>query len=172
MSQNQSLPPDVASLLDGILDGVREFLDAGEAIIPTWFLAVREAGYCHPVPIPFRNENQKALAARAVRELIVMMQAAMPLDCVVFICEGWGVTRRNDEQAKRLMESGNIRDEPDVVDILMIIIETYDGAWYAQPEVFKREDRRELGVIELLGDGYTEGRMTNWLPPKPGKSVC
>lgn len=168
MSTNKPLPPDVAALLDGILEGIRSFLDKGETIIPTWFIASREMGAMHPVPVPFRNDRQKDIAARAIRELVSMMQQVTPIDCVAFICEGWGLTTQNDERGQRLRETGNIRDEPDAVDIIMINIETYEGVWAAQPQVFQRDDRRELGPIEIRCFEHFEGRMSNWLPPKPG----
>jgi hypothetical protein len=169
MSQGQPLPVDVAVLLNDILDLVRETLDTGKAIIPTWFVVSRELRGVQAVPVPpFHNDRQKAIAGRMIREMIAMMQTALPIDCVVFICEGWGVTRKNDEAARNLRETGNVRDEPDAVDVIMISIETYDGSWMAQPQVFQKDKRRELGPIELLdGEGFI-GRMTSWLPPKPG----
>lgn len=162
-----SLPEDLVPLVAHALESVTERLDEGKDVPPTWFLINRELRAVLPLVIPFGNYEEKCRAAETVRALAYKMQC----DCVIFFCEGWGLTRPNAEQAKRVAETGSVRDEPDAVDILMVNVETYEGAWAAQPRVFEKGTRHELGPIELLDGGTLMGRMSNWLPPKPGTTM-
>ena len=159
---NTPLPADVAKLLDSALTLARETLAIGDEVPPTWYLMNREIGSAIMVVAPFRNDDEKYAAAHKIRHTATLSGC----DCVVFICEGWAKpSLSTDPDFERLSRTGNIRDEPDRIDVLMINVETYDGFWGAMPEVFAKGRRRELAAVEFER-GEQMGAMSSWLPPR------
>lgn len=161
------LPADIAELIETALQDARKWLHAGKQVPPTWFLLNRELGAMMPLPLPFRTAAEKHRAAQLVRDLA----AKMSCDCVVFICEGWGLSRVDVATAERLGRTGQVKDEPGAVDVLLVNVETYEGDWWAQPQVTTQGKERRLAPVVFRTMSIAAGNMVGYLPPKPGTAV-
>lgn len=165
-----ALPEAIAPFVRSAVKAIAMQLDEGKEVLPTWFLINREIGSMAPLVIPFENPEQKYCAAEMARHAAYQLQC----DCVVFFCESWGLKTPTRERFEEIRAAGGqIRNEPDAYDCMLISIETYDGVWAAYPAVTTRGKHRILGPIEYMGgpDLMAAGTMSNYLPPKPGTTV-
>jgi hypothetical protein len=164
------MPDDLAPTVNRLIEAIATRLDEGKELPPSWFLIHRELRTVLPLVIPFNSAQEKYAAADKVRAMAYKMQC----DCVIFVCEGWGLAHASPERYEQILASGGqIRDQPDAVDVILLNIETHDSLWMAQPKVTVRGKRRLLGPIEYMAgpELHALGAMQHYLPPKPGTTV-
>lgn len=164
-----SIPADLQPIAVKLLRDLRSLLDDKEFIQPVWFMIDRRRERIMPIIIPFECEEDKHLTAQFVRHLAKLQQGKV--DAIIFACEAWRkVLERSDTEVD--FRKTPVRDMPGREDIIMMMIETYDGLWIANPVVTGQPgEKRTLAPIHFeFQPGWT-GELTNYLPPRNKKEI-
>lgn len=159
-----SLPDDIKPLVSRLVDTVRNSLDDKEFIQPVWFMVDRRGERAMPIMAPFEDEKGKRKCIELVRHLVLAQQPEV--DAVIFICEGWRKTETRGEPGYDDRKTP-VRDRIGALDVIMIMVETYDGIWVADPVVTGEPGfDRKLEDIEFHYMSALEGNLASYLPPR------
>jgi len=164
-----TVPEDLVPLVKNLMWNLERMTKAGEYVEPVYFIISREQQEIVPIVTPFESPNMKYAVANMIRKIV--KQESPKADCVIFMCEAWRkeYTKKKEEEwsAAALDRKTPIADRPGRVDIISIMIETYDGTWVAEPLI-----TGDPGVPRTLSDisfermDFFEGDMCGYLPPK------
>jgi hypothetical protein len=159
-----TLPEDLHPLIGSILGCLREIMDKQEFVQPVWFMVDRRNEQMMPILIPFEDAADKQIAAQLVRKLVLIQQPQV--DAIVFMCEAWK-KELNKDHPEFDHRKTPVRDMQGREDIVMIMVETYDGVWIAEPVVTGEPGmERKLATIDFELQPNYAGTMTNYLPPR------
>ena len=155
MQKLDDMPDDVARFAHQLTRVARKKIERGDNLDPTWFLIDMDRERFMPVSFPCNSEAAAVIIPMLVRDIV----ASVEPDVVVSIAEA--VIRKLDDNGKPLPDGQR--------DVLSIIVETYDGIWFADPDITTLESGRRLMDDVLLKFDRIEkhqGPMIGLLPTR------
>jgi hypothetical protein len=156
-------------LVTNLVGSVHAVMNNKEFLQPVWLMIDRRNERMMPMHVPFEDAEDKQIAAHLIRTLVLAQQPHV--DAVIFMCEAWKKDYQRGEPGFEDRTSA-VRDRPGREDVIMIMVETYDGVWVAQPVVSGEPGKdRELADVNFEFIPMCEGQMGNYLPPRNKKDI-
>lgn len=147
--------------IEMIVKTMRGFMLDGHELQGMAFLGQLENNRLLPVPMPMGDIKEKNLSAARVTQLAKLLQP----DFIILISEAWLKENPGDlEKVRRIAKEG-VEHEPDRREIVMLTLETRQGAWLGYADIKSLGgDKRGFGELQFI-KGDTEGRFAHLLAP-------
>jgi hypothetical protein len=159
-----TIPPSYREVIDPLIARAREFLEAGEALVPFAFVGNFTTRQMVPVPLGTGDDRSKDAAAATIRRTAESTAA----DFVFMVMESWGLPPGKVGQYDSIVaQYGSVGASPWRVDVVAFSLETRHGLWFAQAPITHKgrsKTKRTFGEVAFRYFAEVEGRLAGLLP--------
>jgi hypothetical protein len=162
MSDDTTFPAAVAPLVEDVLTTCRAQLTEGP-VTATTYIVNSSAKTITPVEMYMPTEVAKDMSADVARWMAKNAKA----DATIAVSEAWSLSEQDSPRhAEIIKQYGSIGEYPGRLDILTVNVQTHDGVWMGRAPIITEGRARRFGPLEVVKAGKSDGRFTNFLPPK------
>ena len=159
-----AIPPSYREVIDPLITRAREFLEAGELLVPFAFIGHFTTGQMVPVPLGTGDDRSKDAAAATIRRTA----EATAADFVFMVMESWGLPPEKVAEYEAIVaQYGSVGASPWRVDVVAFSLETRHGLWFAQAPITRKgrsKTKRTFGEVAFRYFAEVEGRLAGLLP--------
>lgn len=144
-------------------------MEKGNSLASMVFVGSSKREQIVPVKISLIDDASRTTATAHVRKVCEATEA----DFVLMVCEAWSLLPQYLSRYEEILERyGSLSACPASwrAEVVSITMETRFGTWAAQPRIVPKgasKKRRTFGEPVFVFSEYTEGRLSNMLPPLP-----
>jgi hypothetical protein len=164
MNPVSAIPSAYREVIDPLIARAREFLEAGEPLVPFAFVGDFATRQMVPVPLGTGDDRSKDAAAATIRRTA----QAIAADFVFMVMESWGLPPEKVGQYDSIVEQyGSVGASPWRVDVVAFSLETRHGLWFAQAPITHKgrsKTKRTFGEVAFRYFAEVEGRLAGLLP--------
>jgi hypothetical protein len=161
-----AIPLSYRAAIDPLIGRAREFLEAGESLVPFAFIGNFATRQMVPVPLGTGDDRSKDAAAATIRRTA----EAAAADFVFMVMESWGLPPEKVAEYEAIVEQyGSVGASPWRVDVVAFSLETRHGLWFAQAPITRKgpsKTKRTFGEVSFRYFAEVEGRLAGLLPPE------
>ena len=159
-----AIPSAYRAVVDPLIGRAREFLEAGEPLVPFAFVGNFTTRQMVPVPLGTGDDRSKDAAAATIRRTA----EAIAADFVFMAMESWGLPPEKVAEYEAIVaQYGSVGASPWRVDVVAFALETRHGLWFAQAPITpqgRSKRRRTFGEVAFRYFAEVEGRLAGLLP--------
>lgn len=159
-----AIPPSYREVIDPLIARAREFVEAGESLVPFAFVGNFTTRQMVPVPLGTGDDQSKDAAAATIRRTA----EATAADFVFMVMESWGLPPGKVGQYDSIVEQyGSVGASPWRVDVVAFSLETRNGLWFGQAPITRKghsKKKRTFGEAAFCYFAAVEGRLSGLLP--------
>jgi hypothetical protein len=159
-----AIPSAYREVIDPLITRAREFLEAGELLVPFAFIGQFTTGQMVPVPLGTGDDRFKDAAAATIRRTA----EATAADFVFMVMESWGLPPEKVAEYEAVVaQYGSVGASPWRVDVVAFSLETRHGLWFAQAPITHKgrsKTKRTFGEVAFRYFAEVEGRLAGLLP--------
>jgi hypothetical protein len=164
MDPVNAIPSTYREVIDPLIARAREFLEAGEALVPFAFVGNFTTRQMVPVPLGTGDDRSKDAAAATIRRTA----QAIAADFVFMVMESWGLPPEKVAEYEAVVaQYGSVGASPWRVDVVAFSLETRHGLWFAQAPITHKgrsKTKRTFGEVAFRYFAEVEGRLAGLLP--------
>jgi hypothetical protein len=164
MNPVNAIPSAYREVIDPLIARAREFLEAGEPLVPFAFVGNFANRQMMPVPLGTGDDRSKDAAAATIRRTA----QAIAADFVFMVMESWGLPPEKVAEYEAIVaEYGSVGASPWRVDVVAFSLETRHGLWFAQAPITRKgrsKTKRTFGEVAFRYFAEVEGRLAGLLP--------
>jgi hypothetical protein len=164
MDPVNAIPSTYREVIDPLIVRAREFLEAGEPLVPFAFVGNFTTRQMAPVPLGTGDDQSKDAAAAAIRRTA----EATAADFVFLVMESWGLPPEKVAEYEAVAaQYGSVAGSPWRVDVVAFSLETRHGLWFAQAPITHKghsKKKRTFGEVAFRYFAEVEGRLAGLLP--------
>ncbi len=164
MNPVSAIPSAYREVIDPLIARAREFLEAGEPLVPFAFVGNFATRQIVPVPLQGPDDQAKDAAAVTVRQTA----EAIAADFVFLVIESWGLPPDKVDRVEAIVaEYGSVGASPWAIDVVSFSLETRHGLWFAQAPITRKghsKKKRTFGEVAFRYFAEVEGRLAGLLP--------
>jgi hypothetical protein len=164
MNPVNAIPSAYREVIDPLIARAREFLEAGEPLVPFAFVGNFANRQMMPVPLGTGDDRSKDAAAATIRRTA----QAIAADFVFMVMESWGLPPEKVAEYEAIVaEYGSVGASPWRVDVVAFSLETRHGLWFAQAPITHKgrsKTKRTFGEVAFRYFAEVEGRLAGLLP--------
>jgi len=159
-----AIPSAYRAVIDPLIGTAREFLEAGEPLVPFAFVGNFATRQMMPVPLGTGDDRSKDAAAATIRRTA----EAIAADFVFMVMESWGLPPEKVAEYEAIVaQYGSVGASPWRVDVVAFSLETRHGLWFAQAPITRKgrsKTKRTFGEVAFRYFAEVEGRLAGLLP--------